>query len=120
MIMMKNQCFCTQDKLHNEMCWLNNTSCVLVFMEMFSDTTGLLPQVFHDKVEELFLCICCQDLVCKPITLTCTHNICKVSWFITNRRISILFLFTVHTLDLEEKLSPNSDVTAFRICPDVL
>ncbi|CAG5131053.1 unnamed protein product [Candidula unifasciata] len=34
-------------------------------------------KVFHDKVEELFLCTCCQDLVCKPITLTCAHNICK-------------------------------------------
>ncbi|XP_059177141.1 E3 ubiquitin-protein ligase UHRF1-like isoform X2 [Physella acuta] len=34
-------------------------------------------KVFHDKVEEIFLCICCQDLVCKPITLSCSHNICK-------------------------------------------
>ncbi|KAK7010488.1 E3 ubiquitin-protein ligase UHRF1 [Biomphalaria glabrata] len=34
-------------------------------------------KVFHDKVEELFRCICCQDIVCKPITLHCSHNICK-------------------------------------------
>ncbi|GFO08488.1 E3 ubiquitin-protein ligase uhrf1-like [Plakobranchus ocellatus] len=34
-------------------------------------------KAFLEKVEELFLCICCQDAVCKPITLECTHNICK-------------------------------------------
>ncbi|KAH9513390.1 E3 ubiquitin-protein ligase uhrf1 [Bulinus truncatus] len=34
-------------------------------------------KVFHDKVEELFRCICCQDIVFKPITLPCSHNICK-------------------------------------------
>jgi len=35
-------------------------------------------KVFHDKVEETFLCTCCQDIVCKPVTLPpCSHNICK-------------------------------------------
>ncbi|CAL1538353.1 unnamed protein product [Lymnaea stagnalis] len=34
-------------------------------------------KAFHDKVEEVFLCICCQCIVCKPITLDCSHNICK-------------------------------------------
>ena len=33
-------------------------------------------QKFVSKVEERFLCICCQDIVCKPITTVCTHNLC--------------------------------------------
>ena len=36
-------------------------------------------QKFLQKVEELFTCICCQDIVYKPVTTTCAHNICKVS-----------------------------------------
>ncbi|RUS79232.1 hypothetical protein EGW08_013017 [Elysia chlorotica] len=34
-------------------------------------------KAFLEKIEELFLCTCCQDVVCKPVTLECTHNICK-------------------------------------------
>jgi len=34
-------------------------------------------KVFHEKVEERFLCTCCQDIVCRPVTLDCSHNICK-------------------------------------------
>lgn len=33
-------------------------------------------QKFVSKVEERFLCICCQEIVFKPITTTCLHNIC--------------------------------------------
>lgn len=40
-------------------------------------TTVYGYKAFLEKVEELFLCICCQDVVCKPVTLQCTHNICK-------------------------------------------
>ena len=29
-----------------------------------------------DYVEELFCCIICQDIVFKPVTTTCGHNIC--------------------------------------------
>ncbi|XP_044151711.1 E3 ubiquitin-protein ligase UHRF1-like [Bufo gargarizans] len=32
---------------------------------------------FIDKVEETFLCICCQEVVYEPITTECLHNICK-------------------------------------------
>lgn len=32
---------------------------------------------FLDKVEEAFLCICCQELVYVPITTECLHNMCK-------------------------------------------
>ncbi|WAR31132.1 UHRF2-like protein [Mya arenaria] len=34
-------------------------------------------QRFLARVEELFTCICCQELVYKPVTTSCQHNICK-------------------------------------------
>ncbi|XP_050541918.1 E3 ubiquitin-protein ligase UHRF1-like [Daktulosphaira vitifoliae] len=34
-------------------------------------------KAFLDRVEETFLCICCQDIVFEPITTDCSHNICK-------------------------------------------
>lgn len=36
-------------------------------------------QSFLNKVGELFKCICCQEIVYKPITTECRHNFCKVS-----------------------------------------
>lgn len=39
-------------------------------------------QVFLSKVEELFMCICCQEVVYLPITTECKHNVCKVRiWY---------------------------------------
>ncbi|XP_049573260.1 E3 ubiquitin-protein ligase UHRF1 [Syngnathus scovelli] len=32
---------------------------------------------FLNKVEEVFLCICCQEVVYRPITTECQHNVCK-------------------------------------------
>ncbi|XP_067677716.1 E3 ubiquitin-protein ligase UHRF1-like [Haliotis asinina] len=32
---------------------------------------------FIQKMEETFICICCQDVVVKPVTLECSHNVCK-------------------------------------------
>uniref|UniRef100_T1IID2 RING-type E3 ubiquitin transferase n=1 Tax=Strigamia maritima TaxID=126957 RepID=T1IID2_STRMM len=32
---------------------------------------------FRQKVEDIFICICCQDVVCKPVTTVCAHNFCK-------------------------------------------
>ncbi|XP_060088856.1 E3 ubiquitin-protein ligase UHRF1 [Heteronotia binoei] len=32
---------------------------------------------FLKKVEETFLCICCQEVVFQPITTVCQHNVCK-------------------------------------------
>lgn len=34
--------------------------------------------VFLDKVMEIFMCVCCQEMADKPITLSCKHNVCKV------------------------------------------
>ncbi|GIY19421.1 e3 ubiquitin-protein ligase UHRF1 [Caerostris extrusa] len=34
-------------------------------------------QDFLKKVENTFLCICCQEVVFNPITTVCCHNICK-------------------------------------------
>ena len=35
-------------------------------------------QKFLAQVEEVFGCICCQDIVFKPVTTSCSHNVCKV------------------------------------------
>ncbi|KFP06360.1 E3 ubiquitin-protein ligase UHRF1, partial [Calypte anna] len=32
---------------------------------------------FLNKVEEAFLCICCQEVVFRPVTTMCQHNVCK-------------------------------------------
>ncbi|TFK00154.1 ubiquitin/ISG15-conjugating enzyme E2 L6 [Platysternon megacephalum] len=32
---------------------------------------------FLNKVEETFLCICCQEVVFRPVTTVCQHNVCK-------------------------------------------
>uniref|UniRef100_A0AAQ5Y2E6 E3 ubiquitin-protein ligase UHRF n=1 Tax=Amphiprion ocellaris TaxID=80972 RepID=A0AAQ5Y2E6_AMPOC len=32
---------------------------------------------FLSKVEEVFLCICCQEVVYQPITTECQHNVCR-------------------------------------------
>ncbi|NXQ59030.1 UHRF1 ligase, partial [Anthoscopus minutus] len=32
---------------------------------------------FLSKVEEAFLCICCQEVVFRPVTTVCQHNVCK-------------------------------------------
>ncbi|XP_067943687.1 E3 ubiquitin-protein ligase UHRF1-like [Watersipora subatra] len=34
-------------------------------------------QTFLAHVQELFACICCQDLVYQPVTTECKHNFCK-------------------------------------------
>lgn len=43
-------------------------------------------QKFLDKVQDLFICICCQELLKQPITTECKHNICKVSNYFRMRR----------------------------------
>lgn len=32
---------------------------------------------FLNKVEEIFLCICCQEVVFQPVTTECQHNVCR-------------------------------------------
>lgn len=47
--------------------------------KLWSEVTSELQDypTFIQKVEEAFTCICCQDIVCEPITTKCLHNICK-------------------------------------------
>lgn len=40
------------------------------------DSLALGPK-FLNKVEEVFLCICCQEVVYQPITTECQHNVCR-------------------------------------------
>ncbi|XP_023656899.2 E3 ubiquitin-protein ligase UHRF2-like isoform X1 [Paramormyrops kingsleyae] len=32
---------------------------------------------FLRKVEQIFMCVCCQELVFHPVTTPCVHNVCK-------------------------------------------
>lgn len=32
---------------------------------------------FYEKVQDIFICICCQEVVHLPITTECVHNICR-------------------------------------------
>uniref|UniRef100_A0A2H6N0V9 RING-type E3 ubiquitin transferase n=1 Tax=Micrurus carvalhoi TaxID=3147026 RepID=A0A2H6N0V9_9SAUR len=32
---------------------------------------------FLKKLEQSFMCICCQELVYQPVTTECLHNVCK-------------------------------------------
>ncbi|KAG9486721.1 hypothetical protein GDO78_006871 [Eleutherodactylus coqui] len=32
---------------------------------------------FLKKVEQTFMCVCCQELVFQPVTTACLHNVCK-------------------------------------------
>lgn len=41
-------------------------------------TPALQYQIFLSKVKEAFQCICCQELVFRPVTTVCQHNVCKV------------------------------------------
>ncbi|XP_068430400.1 E3 ubiquitin-protein ligase UHRF2-like isoform X2 [Clinocottus analis] len=34
-------------------------------------------QNFLQKMEPLFMCVCCQELAFQPITTACSHNVCK-------------------------------------------
>uniref|UniRef100_A0A671PZS6 E3 ubiquitin-protein ligase UHRF n=1 Tax=Sinocyclocheilus anshuiensis TaxID=1608454 RepID=A0A671PZS6_9TELE len=34
---------------------------------------------FLRKVEQLFMCVCCQELSFQPVTTECSHNVCKPS-----------------------------------------
>lgn len=34
-------------------------------------------QQFLQKVQDIFMCICCQELVYLPVTTDCKHNVCK-------------------------------------------
>uniref|UniRef100_A0A3P8T6F5 E3 ubiquitin-protein ligase UHRF n=1 Tax=Amphiprion percula TaxID=161767 RepID=A0A3P8T6F5_AMPPE len=33
---------------------------------------------FLRKMEQIFMCVCCQELAFQPITTVCSHNVCKV------------------------------------------
>lgn len=62
----------TEDLLNKKL-WLECKKCV---------SGG--KQDFLAKVEELFMCVCCQEIVHLPVTTPCSHNICKVCIRIMN------------------------------------
>ncbi|NXR47120.1 UHRF1 ligase, partial [Hippolais icterina] len=47
--------------------------------KLWNEVLGALKDgpKFLNKVEEAFLCICCQEVVFRPVTTVCQHNVCK-------------------------------------------
>ena len=56
-------------------------------------------QKFLDKVSETFMCICCQELVCSPVTLPCHHNVCLVSVHGGRRRFELMSFAVTNKCD---------------------
>lgn len=47
---------------------------------LWSECQEVIPegtQKFVRRVEEVFNCVCCQEVVYKPVTTLCKHNICQ-------------------------------------------
>lgn len=68
------------------------------------EVLGEGKQAFLSKVEELFMCICCQEIVCKPVSTPCNHNMCKVSVIIT---FSIILTMPLEKWNLNSLYSFN-------------
>lgn len=49
-----------------------------MFLIIFKHNLHHFSQKFLNKVQEVFLCICCQEVVYQPITTECQHNVCRV------------------------------------------
>lgn len=65
---------------------------------------------FVSKVEERFLCICCQEVVCKPITTSCTHNICLACLQGSFRAKVFTCPSCRHELGKNMAMEPNEDL----------
>lgn len=46
------------------------------FFSIASSNIFLFLQQFLNSVQEKFECVCCQELVCKPVTTECKHSVC--------------------------------------------
>ena len=51
----------------------------VVYHCLVGGVSSVVQDGFLDRVQETFCCICCQELVFKPVTTVCSHNVCKVS-----------------------------------------
>lgn len=63
---------------------------------------------FHKKVEEAFLCICCQEIASQPVTTECNHNVCKVCLTRSFKAGVFACPSCRHDLDKDIKLTINS------------
>lgn len=47
---------------------------------LWSECLEVVPKgrvAFLARVQEVFTCVCCQELACRPVTTPCGHSICK-------------------------------------------
>ena len=56
------------------------------------------------------MCICCQEVVCKPITTTCLHNICLVCLQRSFRANVYTCPCCRHELGKNTKMEPNEEL----------
>ncbi|KAG5834578.1 E3 ubiquitin-protein ligase UHRF2-like isoform X1 [Anguilla anguilla] len=47
--------------------------------KLWDEALGFLKEGpnFLRKVEQIFMCVCCQELAFQPVTTVCLHNVCK-------------------------------------------
>ncbi|TSL04215.1 E3 ubiquitin-protein ligase UHRF2 [Bagarius yarrelli] len=47
--------------------------------KLWDEALGFLSEGpnFLRKVEQIFMCVCCQELAYQPVTTPCQHNVCK-------------------------------------------
>ncbi|XP_014286176.1 E3 ubiquitin-protein ligase UHRF1 [Halyomorpha halys] len=57
---------------------INNDTANSKLWDMTKVALDMGKKEFLSKVEETFMCICCQELVYQPITTQCGHNMCLV------------------------------------------
>jgi len=60
---------------------------------------------FLRKMEQIFMCVCCQELAFQPITTVCSHNVCKVC---VTRTLAKLFVLTTKQKSLRVILLASS------------
>ncbi|XP_057674629.1 E3 ubiquitin-protein ligase UHRF2-like [Corythoichthys intestinalis] len=48
--------------------------------KLWDEALGYLAEGpnFLRKMEQIFMCVCCQELAFQPITTVCSHNVCKM------------------------------------------
>ena len=59
---------------------------IIGYMARYSSVSSAVDRIkkkrqnnynFLKKLEQSFMCVCCQELVYQPVTTECFHNVCK-------------------------------------------
>lgn len=102
--------FLTEGPVHTNPHMHTHTQVILLYSFLITPYFLFFLQNFLRKVEQIFMCVCCQELAYQPITTPCQHNVCKVC--------VVLFSFAVKGSLKHIKLStvPVNDITLLLCC----